>query len=149
MYFNSLLNNSIVFKVLTLLLLFWITINVIILIIFSYKEKILSIVVEDKFYRLKSFISYMDNVKDVSEDELLDIDIFFIEDITNRESTKRVLKQYSDNIRLSMTSLLKWSNKRLLIYRFVILAIIPLLFCCLIIVLSNLGFSIDEFLNIN
>lgn len=134
--FKSLISNNIYFKSTCLILFVWLSINVILLIIYSYKEKVVSLTIEDKYYRLKAFISYMDNIENISEDELLDRDIFEIEELTDLLSTKKVIKEYTDKIIKHNQSILKWANKRFLIYRIVILVSIPLLLASSMIVFS-------------
>jgi len=136
--FKLLISSNIYFKIVCFILFVWLSLNVIILIMYSYREKVLSLIIEDKYYRLKSFISYMDNIKKITEDELLDTDLFKVYALTNRESTRRVLNEYAGEINSYILSILKWSNKRLLIYKFVILASIPLLIACFIVVFSYL-----------
>lgn len=136
--FETLLKENIYFKSICFGLFFWLTINVSILIIFSYKEKILSLAIEDNYYRLKSFMSYMSNIKDISDEELLDMDLFEISDLTKDNGTKKALNEYVSKIFKYNSALVKWSNKRLLIYKFVILVSIPLLAAAFIIVLFHL-----------
>lgn len=137
-FLRSLIAENIFFKTLCLILFIWITINVIILIIYTYKERVLSLTIEDKYYRLKSFLSYMDNIDSITEDELLDKDIFEIRELTNRESTSKAIEEYTNDIIKYSLSILKWSNKRLFIYRIVILASIPLLLGCCFIIIYNI-----------
>lgn len=137
-FLRSLIAENIFFKTLCLVLFIWITLNVVILIIYTYKERVLSLTIEDKYYRLKSFLSYMDNIDSISEDELLDKDIFEIRELTTRESTSKAIEEYTNDIINYSLSILKWSNKRLLIYRIVILASIPLLVVCSFIVIKSL-----------
>jgi hypothetical protein len=134
------INEVIAFKFLSIILFIWLTFNVSILIIFSYKEKILSLAIEDTIYRLKSFISYMDNVKEISEEELLNMDIFQLQELTVYSNTKKVIDEYVNKINDYRMSIVKWSNKRLLIYRFVILVSIPLLTAAAMIVFYQLQF---------
>lgn len=136
--FKSLVTSNICFKIVCFILFIWLSLNVIILIMYSYREKVLSLVIEDKYYRLKSFMSYMDNIKKISEEELLDTDMFKVYELTDRESTRVVLDEYVGEIIRYIQAILKWSNKRLLIYKFVILASIPLLIACFIVVFSYL-----------
>ena len=136
--FEKLINEVIVFKILCVVLFIWLTINVSILIIFSYKEKILSLAIEDKYYRLKSFLSYMDNIREISEEELLNMDMFSFHELTDNEKTKIVLDEYVYKIMEYTGAIVKWSNKRLLIYRFVILVSIPLLIAAAMIVFYQL-----------
>lgn len=49
-YLQFLINKIIIFKIIIIVLFVWLLINVSILIIFSYKEKILSLAIEDNFY---------------------------------------------------------------------------------------------------
>lgn len=135
--FCILLNENIYFKYLCFLLFIWLTINVIILIVFSYIEKILSLTIEDNYFRLKSFMSYMDSIKDISEEELLKMDMFKIHELTNNVKTRKVIDEYISKIMKYKVEIVKWSNKRLLIYRFVILVSIPLLATTGIIVFYN------------
>lgn len=136
--FEILLKDNIYFKITCFSLFVWLTINVSILIIFSYKEKILSLAIEDNYYRLKSFMSYMSNIKDISDEELLNMDLFEISDLTIDNRTKIALKEYVTKIFKYNSALVKWSNKRLLIYKFVILASIPLLVAATIVVFYHL-----------
>lgn len=136
--FQILFNNIMIFKILIIVLFVWLIINVSILIIFSYKEKILSLAIEDNFYRLKSFISYMDNINEISEDELLCIDMFKLHEFTNNQKTKKVIEEYVFKINDYRMAIVKWSNKRFLIYKFVILVSIPLLIAMSMIVFYQL-----------
>ncbi|TYB80340.1 hypothetical protein ES676_01345 [Bizionia saleffrena] len=136
--FKLLVTSNIYFKIVYFILFIWLSLNVIVLIMYSYREKVLSLTIEDKYYRLKSFISYMDNIKKISEEELLDTDMFKVSELTVSESTRVVLDEYVGEIIRYSQSILKWSNKRLLIYKFIILASIPLLIACLIVAFSYL-----------
>lgn len=129
-----LLKENVFFKILSLVLFIWFMINVSILIIFSYREKILSLEIEDKYYRLKFFMSNMDNVKDISEDELLNMNLYKIVELATDNKSKVVLNEYVDKIMKPYKAIVKWSNRRLLIYKFVILAAIPLLTAAAILV---------------
>lgn len=136
--FETLINKIIIFKILIIVLFVWLIINVSILIVFSYKEKILSLAIEDNFYRLKSFISYMDNINEISENELLNIDMFQLHELTNNIKTKKVIDDYVFKILDYRTAIVKWSNKRFVIYRIVIFVSIPLLIAAAMIVFYQL-----------
>lgn len=136
--FEALLKENIYFKILCFILFVWLTINVSILIIFTYKEKILSLVIEDKYYRLKSFISFISDIKDISDEELLEMDLYEINKLTKDPGTKKALYRYVSEIFKYNGSLVKWSNKRLLIYKFVISVSIPLLAAATIVVFYHL-----------
>lgn len=131
--FEILLKENIYFKISCFVLFVWLTINALILIVFSYREKILSLLIEDKYYRLKSFISYMDNIKDISEEELLKMDIFKIQELATNEKTKKVINEYVFKIMNYNGVIVKWSNNRQLIYKFVIMASMPLIIASFII----------------
>lgn len=137
-YFEKMIYDVLFFKILCIILFIWLTINVSILIIFSYKERILSLAIEDNFYRLKSFISYMDNVKEISEKELLNMDMFQLHELTDYSNTKEAIEEYVNKIIDYRIAIVKWSNKRLLIYRFVILVSIPLLIAAAMLVFYQL-----------
>lgn len=126
------------FKISYIILIIWVSINVILLIIYTYKEKILSLVIEDKYFRLKSFMSYMDNIDKISEKELLEKDMFKIYILAKDSSSQSVIKEYIDYIFKKNMSLLKWSNKRLKIYKLVILGSIPLAVVSFIILLDSI-----------
>ena len=127
------------FKISNLFLFTWIAINMVILIIYTYKERVLSLIIEEKFFRLKSFISFMDSVIDINEKELMDTDMFYVGDLASKVSTKKVLEDYANKIIKYQSTLVKWSNKRLIIYRFVILSALPLIINFVIIVLFYYG----------
>lgn len=137
-FLTSLITENTFFKTLCLILFIWININVVILIIYTYKERVLSLTIEDKYYRLKAFMSFMDNIESVSEEELLDKDIFEIGELTNRDSTRKAIEEFTNDILKYNQSILKWANKRFLLYRIVILASIPLLVTCSFIVINSL-----------
>ena len=82
-------------------------------------------------------MSYMDSIKDISEEELLKMDMFKIHELTNNVKTRKVIDEYISKIMKYKVEIVKWSNKRLLIYRFVILVLIPLLATTGIIVFYN------------
>ena len=136
-FLTDLLTKNIYLKFLSLLLFIWLSLNVVLLILYTYKERILSLTIEDKFFRLKAFISFIDDIDDISENELLDKDIYEIQQLTNNPKTKQAIKEYTDGIHKYYNSILKWSNKRFLIYRIVILVSIPLLIASYIVVLSS------------
>lgn len=138
--FKRLLNHNLCFKSLCLILFIWLSLNISLLMIYIYKEKVMSLIIEDKYFRLKSFISYMDNIKDITKEELLEVDVLRLDELTNTDSKKNVLKEYSVKIIDYHISLVKWSNNRLLIYRFVIFVSVPLLLSYSIIVLSYFDF---------
>ncbi len=133
-----LLKENIYFKILFFLLFIWLTINVSILIIFTYKERILSLVIEDNYYRLKSFMSFMSNINNVTEEELMNMDMYKIHDLTDDYNTKKAIDGYVNKIMKYLAEIVKWSNKRHYIYKFVILASIPLLASAVLIVFYHL-----------
>lgn len=126
------------FKISYIILIVWISINVILLIIYTYKEKILSLVIEDKYYRLKSFMSYIDDINKISENELLAKDIFEVYLLAKEKKTQAVINEYVDYILKKNMSLAKWSNNRLKLYKFVIFGSIPLAIVSFIIILDSI-----------
>ena len=126
-FLEDLILNNLLFKYVYILLFVWLSINEVLLLVYTYKEKVLSLTIEDKYYRLKSFISYMDNIDFITDEELLDKDISNIHKLTSKLDTKDAINYYTNKIFKYNKSILKWSNKRYLIYKFVVLASIPLL----------------------
>ena len=126
------------FKISYIILIIWISINVILLIIYTYKEKILSLVIEDKYFRLKSFMYYIDDIDKISENELLAKDMFEVHLLTTNNKSKAAIKEYIDYIFKKYKSLIKWSNNRLKIYKFVIFGSIPLAIVSFIILLDSI-----------
>ncbi len=126
-FLEDLILNNLLFKYVYILLFVWLSINEVLLLVYTYKEKVLSLTIEDKYYRLKSFISYMDNIDFITDEELLDKDISNIHKLTSKLDTKDAINYYTNKIIKYNKSILKWSNKRYLIYKFVVLASIPLL----------------------
>lgn len=134
------------FKISYIILIIWISMNVILLIIYTYKEKILSLVIEDKYYRLKSFMSYIDSIDKISEKELLEKEMFEVYLLAKDNKSQAVINEYIDYIFKKNMSLVKWSNNRLKIYKFVISGSIPLAIVSFIIILDSIKFLDDSFL---
>lgn len=80
----------------------------------------------------------MDNVNEISESELLNFDMFQLHTLTNNTKTKKVIDDYVFKIIDYRMAIVKWSNKRFLIYKFVILVSIPLLVAASMIVFYQL-----------
>lgn len=133
------------FKISYIILIIWISINVILLIIYTYKEKILSLVIEDKYHRLKSFMFYIDSIDKISEKELLEKDIFEVYLLAKDKKSQAAINEYIDYIFKKNMSLVKWSNNRLKIYKFVIFGSIPLAIVSFIIILDSIKLLNDSF----